>query len=84
MSKPVRRQNVTLSLPAEVLRQVRHLAVERGMSLSRFLAWHLEVLIHNESAYEQARERAVTRMRQGLPMGVGPTPAWTRDELHER
>ena len=81
---PVERQNVTLSLPTEILRQVRNLAVERGMSLSRFLAWYLEVLVPDEAAYDQARVRAVERMRRGLPMGVGPSPPWTRDELHER
>jgi len=37
-----------------------------------------------EPAYEQARERAIARMRKGLHLGVGEQPTWTKDELHER
>lgn len=35
-------QNVTVSLPAELLREVRHMAVDEGVSLSRFIALLLE------------------------------------------
>jgi hypothetical protein len=78
------RHNVTVSLPAEILKQARHLAVERGTSLSWLLASCLEELVRNEPAYQQAKERAVARMRQGLAMAVGKRPSWTRDEIHER
>ncbi len=77
-------QNVTLSLPRDVLLEARHLAVERGMSLSRLLAAYLQELVQRESRYDQAQERARARMRRGVPMGVGEKPGWTRDELHER
>lgn len=80
----MRRQNVTLSLPPELLMAARHLAVERGISLSRLLALQLEMLVRRDSAYDQARERAIARMKRGLPMGVGESPNWTREELHER
>ncbi len=80
----MKRQNVTLSLPADLLLEAQHLAVERGMSLSRFLASYLETLVRNESAYEQARTRSIERMRQSIPLGVGERPGWSRDELHER
>lgn len=78
------RQNVTLSLPKDVVRQARHLAVERGVSLSALLSAYLEELVHSEPSYQQARERAIDRMRRGVRMGVGSRPTWTRDELHER
>lgn len=78
------RRNVTVSLPPHILKQARHLAVERGTSLSGLLGSCLEELVRNEPAYRQARERAVMRMRQGIVMGVGERPGWTRDELHER
>ncbi len=78
------RHNVTVSLPHEILKQARHLAVERGTSLSGLLASCLEELVRNEPAYQQAKRRAVARMRKGVPMGVGERPTWTRDELHER
>lgn len=77
-------QNVTLSLPAEILREARHIAVERGVSLSKLLASYLEELVLREERYEEARKRAVARMRRGIAMGVGETPLWKRDDLHER
>jgi hypothetical protein len=41
-------------------------------------------VVASDRSYEQARDRAITRMRQGLSMGLGERPGWTRDELHER
>ncbi|HZU12314.1 MAG TPA: hypothetical protein VFB58_05700 [Chloroflexota bacterium] len=35
-------QNVTVSLPADLLPQIRHLAVDRGASLARFVAMVLQ------------------------------------------
>jgi len=78
------RQNVTVSLPPEILKQARHLAVERGTSLSALLAACLEDLVRSEPTYRAAQRRAVARMRKGVRMGVGARPGWTRDELHER
>lgn len=78
------RHNVTVSLPPEIVKQARHLAIERGTSLSGLLASCLEELVRNEPGYQQARERAVARMKKGVRMEVGERPTWTRDELHER
>lgn len=77
-------QNVRLSLPRELIRKARRVAGERGVTLSALVGSCLEEVVAPEPAYEQARDRAIARMRQGLPMGVGERPAWTRDELHER
>jgi uncharacterized protein YwlG (UPF0340 family) len=76
--------NVTLSLPTHIVKAARHAAVERGVSLSRFLAEHLERMLVANRTYEEAKERALAQMREGIPMGVGSRPGWTRDELHER
>ncbi|MBI2357305.1 MAG: hypothetical protein HYV04_00035, partial [Deltaproteobacteria bacterium] len=40
--KYVEKQNVTLSIPKDVLREAKHLAVDRGISLSGFLVEALE------------------------------------------
>lgn len=80
-------QDVTLSLPEDLVRRAQHVAVERGVSLSALVGSYLEGLEEGggpEPTYEQAQECALARMRQGLPMGVGEQPTWTRDELHER
>ena len=76
--------NVTLSLPTHLVKAARHAAVERGMSLSRFLAEHIERMLLADRTYEQAKGHALAQMREGVRMGVGDQPRWTRDELHER
>jgi hypothetical protein len=77
--------NVTLSLPPDLVRKAELVASERGLSLSTLVGSCLEEVVEPRmSAYEEARDRAIARMRQGLPMGVGERPGWTRDELHER
>jgi hypothetical protein len=77
-------QNVTLSLPRDLVRKAQHVAVSRGVSLSALVGSCLEEMVAPETAYGLARDRAIARMRQGLPMGVGERPVWKRDELHER
>lgn len=77
-------QNVTLSLPPSLVRKARHLAVERGVSLSALVGSCLEEVVERGPAYERARDRAIARMKKGLTLGVGERPTWTRDELHER
>jgi hypothetical protein len=80
----MKRHNVTVSLPEDTVRQARHIAVERGVSLSKLLAGQLEELVRKNRDYRRARGRAVAMMRRGIPMGLGEKPSWTRDEIHER
>jgi hypothetical protein len=75
---------VTLTLPASVLRDARHLAVDRGVSLSRLLALVLEEHVDNARRYRAARERQLQLLGRGLPLGTGGAVSWSRDDLHER
>jgi hypothetical protein len=76
--------NVTISLPDDLLREARHLAVDQGLSLSRFVARALEQQVGQRRAYEVARESELRRLREGLPLGTNGQITWTRDSLHER
>lgn len=76
------KQNVTLSLDKGLLRKVKHIAVERGTSISGLLAEHLEQIVEHDQEYEASRKKAVARIKQGLKLG-GKIRV-TRDELHER
>lgn len=78
------RQNVTISLPAEVVREARQLAVDRGLSLSGFLAMLLEDRIEGARAYRGARARQLEKLRRGVGLGTRGVPSWSRDELHDR
>ena len=74
--------NVTLKLDAELLRQARILAAERGSSISALLAAQLEKVVRERKDYEKAKRKALALMRKGFDLRYKP-PA-SRDELHER
>jgi hypothetical protein len=72
--------NVTVSLPEELLREARHEAVDRGLSLSRYLAELLEERLEARRRYRQAWTEQRALMEQG-PLRGASAPTWTRDEL---
>lgn len=76
-------QNVTLSLPKDVLRRAKHLAIERGTSLSGLLTGLLKDLVEKEDAYRKARERHLAAL-DTLVLGTQGNPRWSRSELHAR
>jgi hypothetical protein len=85
MEKTVRssvKTKVTLKLDADLLREARILAADEGRSISALLTDRLEALIRERKAFDKARRRALTRLRQGLDLRW--TPPKSRDELHER
>jgi len=80
----VNARNVTLSLPDDVLRTARHLAVDRGVSLSRLVSELIQGQAGGESGYESAMKRQKALMRRGLDLGFKGKVPWSRGELHDR
>jgi predicted transcriptional regulator len=76
------KNNITLKLDADLLREVRILAAEQDTSISALLAARLEEIVRQRKSYDRARKRALARLREGLDMQW--TPPRSRDELHER
>lgn len=77
-------QNITLSLPRDLLRRVKRLAVDRDTSVSSLLSEALARLADEDRRYSAARKRALTALSSSRSLGTGGTRAWSRDELHER
>ena len=77
-------QNITLSLSKDLLKQARHLAVEKGTSLSKLLSDYLEQLVLKENRYQQAADRIRKRLNDGIDLGTGGKCTWMREDLHER
>lgn len=77
-------QNITLSLPKEVLLKVKLIAVKRQTSVSRLLTQTLENIVRQEEAYSHSRLRHLKLLEQGMDLGTGGQITTTRDELHER
>ena len=74
--------NITLKIETELVREARILAAEEGTSISALLAEQLKQVVQGRKGYQQARKRALTRLRKGFDLRW--TPPTTRDELHER
>lgn len=77
-------QNVTLSLPRELLKRIKRLAVDRDTSVSALMTEALARVADEDRRYSAARKRALTAMRSARSLGTRGRQAWTRDELHER
>lgn len=82
--KRVEKQNITLSIPKDILREAKHFAVDRGISLSGFLVEALEERVKRLSEMRRAAERQRTLMRRGLRLGTKGRVRWTREDLHVR
>lgn len=78
------RINVTVSLPADILREARHMAVDQGVSLSGFLAKLLEERVVMARRRREARDRQRRILDKGLPLGTHGEIGWSREALHER
>ncbi len=78
-------QNVTLSIPKEILLKVELMAVRRETSVSGLLTRMLERLVQEEDSYARARRRHLWWLEeQGVDLGTGGQIVIQRDELHER
>lgn len=80
------RLNVTVVLPRKLVTQLRHHAVDEGVSLSAYAATILERAAQAKDRtdhYEAARVRQVALMHHGLCLGFDRALS-SRDELHER
>ena len=78
------RQNITLSIPRDILLKVKLLAVRRGTSVSGLLTQTVERLVEQEEAYAHARQRHLQWLEQGIDLGTQGQVSAPRDELHER
>ena len=74
--------NVTLKIDSDLLREARILAAQEGTSISALLAARLEQAVRERKGFQQARRRAIARLRTGFDLNW--TPPRSRDELHER
>lgn len=78
------KQNITLSLPREVIREVKVIAARENTSISALMTRMLTAMVDQDRGYQAAKERSRRRMRDGFDLGTGGLRTWTRDELHVR
>lgn len=78
------KQNITLSLPKDLLLKAKLLAVKRQTSVSGLLTRTLETLIQQEEVYSHARQRHLQWLKDATDLGTGGQIEIRRDDLHER
>lgn len=78
------RQNITLSIPKEVLQKAKHLAIDKQTTLSSLLTSTLEELVAREENYQEACKRQLQLLDKGLNLGLQGQVKWSREALHER
>ncbi|HUT83274.1 MAG TPA: CopG family transcriptional regulator [Thermodesulfobacteriota bacterium] len=78
------KQNITLSLPREVLKKGKMLAAERGISFNELVRKLIQATTENEEEYRTAAERQIRMMKKGFNLGTKGKISWKRNELHKR
>lgn len=78
------KQNVTLSIPRDVLRRAKILAVERDTSLSGLLTQALIEIVEESDHYNVAKQRHLAQMAQTSNLGTQGQIERQREALHER
>lgn len=77
-------QNITLSIPKEVLVKIKVIAARRQTSVSRMLTQMLERLVQQEDAYDGASRRHAQLLKEGVDLGTRGEISTAREDLHER
>jgi predicted transcriptional regulator len=74
-------RNVTIRMDEEMLRALRHRAVDEQMSLSRWIVRALRQAVEPGESREEVRQRALSRLATGYHLGGR---ALDREETHGR
>jgi plasmid stability protein len=77
-------RNVTLSLPEDLLKQIKILAAQKDTSISALMREQLELLIPEEEQRLAAANRLIERMTQAKDRGVMGKVTWTREDIYDR
>lgn len=80
----MRRQNITLSLPKDLLQKAKIIAVKNNISLSGLLSDYLAKITNEEEAYQMAQAWHRRLLKKGFDFGLEGDIPWKREELHEK
>jgi predicted transcriptional regulator len=80
----VNTRNVTLSIPDDLLRQLKITAAKQETSLSAMLTRTLRQIANEEDGYAEAQRQMLKDLKKGYRLGTHAKIGWTRDDLHER
>src|SRR2546428_7058167 len=73
-------QNITLSLPRELLKRVKRVAADRDTSVSALMTEALGRLTDEDRRYSATKKRALAALRSRRSLGTDGRRTWSRDE----
>ena len=77
------RQNVTLSLPKELLKKAKATAASKDKSLSELLRESLEQKIKEATGFKKAKDRRMALLKQGTDLGTKGQMKITREDVEK-
>ena len=78
------KQNITLSIPKDLLQKAKIIAVKNNTSLSGLLSDYLVRITKEEEAYQIALTRHLRLLKKGFDLGLEGKIPWKREQVHER
>jgi len=80
----MQRQNITLSLPKELLKKAKIVAASMEKSMSELLRESLEEKVRNANGYNKAKIRQLKLLEKSVDLGTKGCITTNREELHDR
>ena len=78
-------QNITLSLPKELIRKIKHIAIDKQTSVSGLLTSVLQDIVEAEESYLKAKQFHTDLLNHNnFTLNTKGKISWKRDELYER
>jgi hypothetical protein len=77
-------QNITLSIPKDILVKIKIIAAKRGLSISGLMTRILEEVVSREEGYQTAQRRHLATLEDNIDLGTDGQVSWQREDLHAR
>lgn len=78
------KQNLTLSLPKDLIRKAKIQAARENKSLSRFTLEAMEEKLRRSSGYKSSMKRHIKIFSSGMDLGTQGNLEIDREQVHER
>jgi Family of unknown function (DUF6364) len=78
------KQNLTLSLPKDLIRRAKIQAARENMSLSRYTMEAVEEKLGKSTGYANAKKRHLKALSSSVDLGTKGNLGIARESMHER
>ena len=78
------KQNITLSLPREILKKGKMVVAQKGISFNELVRELLQMTAENEEEYRTSAERQIRQIGKKIELGTKGKISWKRDQLYQR